>query len=370
MKYPTLQQYQTAIKYADNDDPANRDSSLLMNYLTYFANFNPRIKGHIKTREAAISSWSWMITAPDGTHLDVSMQLAQSISLIGRGVVAASLFGYWLAKIDWQFDPISNSWLPKIAPINLKFVEQIDESTFLHKQQNSRTVIPPDDMNYIRISDGTVVGGVMRSIGELEILRRDAIFEWGNYLRKLKGLIQGIDKGADDEERQVAANALRTAIENNYLLTSDMIDFKFHNIASTAGSSFKDFLEFINSAVSVAILGQANTTELPSKSGSRAALSVQKLITDDIMYSDIVTFEKVVNTQLLAFSNIVNYGTNHPAYRFKVILDESEDYEKNAIIIREAVSSGIPLKKIEVYEKLGLTPPQDGDDILQTTAGY
>jgi phage gp29-like protein len=117
-------------------------------------------------------------------------------------------------------------------------------------------------------------------------------------------------------------------------------------------------------------LGQANTTELPSKSGSRAALSVQKLITDDIMYSDIITFEKTVNTQLLVFNNIMNYGTNHPNYRFKVILDDSEDYEKNAIIIREAVSAGIPLIKSEVYEKLGLTPPQDGDDILQTTAGY
>lgn len=210
----------------------------------------------------------------------------------------------------------------------------------------------------------------MRSIGELEILRRDAIFEWGNYLRKLKGLIQGIDKGADDEERQVAANALRTAIENNYLLTSDMIDFKFHNIASTAGSSFKDFLEFINSAISVAVLGQANTTELPSKAGSRAALSVQKLITDDIMFSDVATLEKTVNSQLLAFDHIMHYGTPTPNYRFKVILDETEDFEKNAIIIREAISAGIPLKKSEVYEKLGLTVPKEGDETLQTTAGF
>ncbi len=366
MRYPTLSEFQTALKLADLEDYNSRDSSLLMRYLEYFANNNPRIKGHIKTREAAISSWGWEIIDYDGIRLnDIENRVAAAIRTIIAGTVSAALFGGWMARIEWVYSDAYNAWFARIIPLPLKSFDTLPNGAFLLKSGDNRFRIEIDDSNFIRINDGSsMMGGIMRSLGELEILRRDAIFEWGNYLRKLKGLIQGIDKGADDEEKNIAKAALRMAVENNYMFTSDLIDFKFHNLAASAGTSFKDFIDHINSAISIAILGQANTSELPAKSGSRAALSIQKLLTDDIMFSDIETLERTINEQLLIFDYAKHFGGGLPNYRFRVKLEEIEDYETNAVVIREALSAGVPLKKSEVYSKLGFSQPSDLDDVF------
>lgn len=372
MKYPTLSQFQSAIKSADIEDDSNRDSSLLMNYLQYFANHNPRIKGHIRTREAAISSWGWEVVDSDGSRLaEVESRIAGAVGSLTSGTVASAIFGGWLARLEWRFDDNTKSWIASAAPLALKNFEQTAGGGLILKTDSGRTAIETDNPLYIGISDGAIFpGGVMRALGELEILRRDAVLEWGNYLRKLKGLIQGIDKGADDEEKNIAKSAMRSAVENNYMFTSDLIDFKFHNLATSAGTSFNDFIDHINSAVSIAILGQANTSELPSSSGSRAALSVQKLLTDDIMFSDIQTLERTVNEQLLKFDFQKHKGDGEPTYRFRVKLEETEDYESNAVVIREALSSGVPLKKSEVYFKLGFSMPEPSDEVFVHTQEF
>ena len=55
----------------------------------------------------------------------------------------------------------------------------------------------------------------------------------------------------------------------------------------------------INRDIAIAVLGQANTSELPNHGGSRAALEVLRLISKDIFYSDMVRVESIINRFLL-----------------------------------------------------------------------
>jgi hypothetical protein len=374
MKYPTQHQFENSLLSADNADDNSRDTSLLMNFLTYFANNNPRIRGHINTRQTAIASWGWDIIGLDGKESteteETSARLSNAIKLLTREICSVALFGNLCIKLDWkrQSDDINSAWIPVASKVKQNLIESMNDGLIALKDSRGfKTIIDSNNDAYLQSSDGSDFrGGIMRSIGFFEILRRDTVVEWMNYNKKLKGILQGIDKGADEQERSVGEEALKTATRENYIFTSDLIEFAFHNITAPQGSSFKDFLDHLNNSISIAILGQANTSELPTSGGSRAALQVQQMISADIMFSDIILLEQIVNEQLLKFDYMKNYQKPNPPYEFKISISEPVDYEQNVIIVREALNSGVPLIKSEVYEHLGFSVPQKSDELFQS----
>jgi hypothetical protein len=373
LRYPTMHEYDRALEIADNQSDKDRDTSILIQYLTYLANHNARIKGHINTRIAAIASWQWEIVDVNNERtpqaIEAENQLRGVIQRVPRLVVNSSLYGNSAANLIWKRENDKSPWLANINIVRQKFIESLDDNTIIIKRLGKNITIADGDQNYLKASDGCELrGGVLRSVGEMEIFRHDMIKEWANYNRKLKGLIQGIDKGADDGEHKAAEDALKLSMQNAYLLSSDMIDFQFHQLAATQGSSFKDLVEQLNSSIAIAIMGQANTSELPSSGGSRAALQVQQMISADIMFADIQLYERIINEQLLQFDYAKNYGLGSPPWHFHVVIDEITDYEQNVIVIREALNSGIPLIKSEVYEKIGFKAPQPNDEIFNPLA--
>jgi hypothetical protein len=96
MKYPTMGEYHAALVHADNEYDGGRSVSKLMKYLVYFANNNPRLRGHINTRQTAISSWAWEISAPDGTKnadtIDATHRQSDAIALLRRTAETAALY--------------------------------------------------------------------------------------------------------------------------------------------------------------------------------------------------------------------------------------------------------------------------------------
>ena len=214
-----------------------------------------------------------------------------------------------------------------------------------------------------------VNGGIMRNILITEILRLDATKEQANFIKKLKGILQIINKGGDDDAT-IAAQAAQTAIQENYLVTSDLIEFKLNSIASSHGP-FKDVIEALNADISIAFLGQANTTELPNNGGSRAALQVMKLVSADIHYNDIVHFEDFINNQLLKYDYQLNFGMDKEVpYKFQINLIEETDRESAAIAVTEMLKTGLTFKKSEIYGLLQMSIPEPTDDVIKLeTAG-
>ena len=370
LRLPTIKEFKWALRYADNDIDKSRDTTQLMKFLIYIANHNGRLKGHINARIAAISSWEWEIIDESGEKSiitnEVESQLREAIQKIPKLIVNISLYGNMAAGLTWKLDE-RNIQIPSVSLIRPDHMESYDDGTVVIKTlDNKRLILAPDDDNYLQATDGADLrGGIMRSVGEIDIIRHDMINEWANYNKKLKGMLQGIDKGGDEEEHEKAVQAMRLSMENAWLLTSDMIDFKFHQLAATTGTSFKDLVDSLNATIAIAIMGQANTSQLPNSGGSRAALQIQQLISADIMWGDIQLYERIVNKQLLTYEWRRNMKTGVPPYKFHVIIDEIDDYEQNAIVIREALNLGIPLAKDAVYEKIGFRVPKAGEKVFQ-----
>ncbi len=364
MMYPQLSQYRRAVQDAITTDDDKRTVAQLYAYLRLFELFSPHIRGLINVRSTGLVALDWIISNEDGT-VDERTQtarilLGKAIDTILRHAYRVDLYGVLGFAIMWQKTAIG--WKPQLSLLPAGRLEVMSDGTIA--MLPSRLRVQTDDYTKIASADAAATnGGMMISIGYLEIMRDDILREWANYNRKLKGLIHGIDRGASEQERMAAEQALQQAILHNYMITSDLIDIKLDQLASSQGAqSFSGFLDYVNRMISIAICGQANVSDLPQRSGSRAALVVQRSITRDIIMTDSVYAADMIG-QLIAHYSRLNFGGDRGlTFAFDYSFDD--DDETASVVIRNALQSGIPLRRDEVYRRLGYTQPQEGDDVI------
>ena len=372
--YPTLTEYMTATKNADNIDDRQRDIRPLMSILERMSIASPRLSGNILTRRTALQSYDWDIVNSEnkrGTDAEeVSTRTKAAINAIIKHYVNLPLFGALAIQFTWEL--IDGRYYPRVSKVygptelergseGLYYVTTLSST----QQQKTPVLTIPEQQIIWAVDEKNWAGGILRSVAIHEILRNETYQEWSNFNRKLKGLIQA---KASEEEKGDASNALKSFISNNYTVTGQEVEFKFNELTSSKGAeAFSTFIQKLEDDIAVAILGQANSTQLPNNGGSRAAMQILDLIRKDIHFSDVNHIKELVQ-KLLLYDFQINSQMNAQAtpYQFDFIFDEVMDIEANARTIEIAVRSGIPIKKSDAYSKLALSVPEAGDELLET----
>lgn len=382
--YPTLKEFYQYCNNADSVRFQDRNTTDFYLTLNRCININPRLNGYYMTRSTALSSFDFELYYLDGSKEDERLiktitRLKQLISRLLKIQLKTVLFGKLLIKLKviqtqnglaLMFDSEINNDLFEYDSYFVYLFEQnggvINRSKYETLERDNLAEYLFDEYSNISKS----AGGLLRTVAPIEIIRYDMILENANYLRKLKGILQIINKGGSDEEQLNAQTAAQQAVLNNYVVTSESLEFKLNEITSSNGNSFKEYIEAINKDISIALLGQANTSELPNNGGSRAALQILKMISADIFYSDMIRVEDFIS-QLLLLDFRLNFSRNASIYelpyRFRFKLYEEEDIEKNASAL-EIANRFIDMKKSEVYSKLGLSIPTDSADTLKANS--
>jgi hypothetical protein len=369
--YPTTTEAMAALRLADGSTVETTNTTTMQQYLDRMSVASPRLSGHILTRKTALSSYSFDIEGqPEAKAKATKMRLNKVINAVVAESVNASLFGCFCVRLKWAEQ--GGEIVPTIDKVYKPYeIEKGPDTLYLlevNGSQITKTDIKSlsDSQKYIWGTDSASWhGGSMRSVIFHEILRNDTLKEWANYNKKLKGIIQG---RADEAEKADAANALKTIAENNYAVTSKDVEFKMNETTSSKGvDSFEKFKQELEADIAIAILGQANTAQLPNSGGSRAALQILNLIRSDIHFSDMLQAKRVINDQLLAYDyqlNSDNAAQSSP-FSFEFVYDADSEVETYSRVIESAVRIGIPMKADEVYNKLGLTQPQPADEIFK-----
>jgi len=363
--YPTVTEAKNAVTKADYE-PQFRDIRDLMFILHRISIANPKLSGYILTRRTAVTSYDWRINNDD--DLTVTNRLKSLINKVLHYQINTPLFGSSLIELEYLSTESGN--VPKIKKVFKPFeIEKNDEESVNILQDNGtsfkRILIDKDNMNYLFSVDETDwYGGNLRSVLYNEIMRNEMILEWANYNKKIKGLIQA---KAPDHEKKDASNALDSFMNNTYAVTSKDVEFLVNNLADMKGlSSFKEFIAKLEEDTAIAILGQANTNQLPNN-GSYSALNILNMIRNDIAFSDMQRAKSLVNESLLLFDyrmNIDSSANSHP-YEFDFVFDEAEDVETNARVLEIAIRNGIPLSQDTVYNKLNIKAPETTDVLLK-----
>jgi phage gp29-like protein len=369
--YPDTKEFYRYCDLAEEADFNSRSITALFKIIKRPLKVNRRLFGVVKTRRTAIRCFNWSIVPRDGKSdmSETTSRVFNSVETLLANQLKTELYGRICFPLELRPAGSSNTVYakPPLEPWEFDFN---NEELFLIDQTLQKK---PADKTALFLTDVTDddIGGLIRVMMPDEIMRYDMALEYGNFLRKLKGIFQIVNKGASKEDEAAAVNAAVNIVRNNFVVTGEDLDFKLNDVVHNTGAAFKEFLDSKNADQSIAVLGQANTTQLPNSGGSRAALQILKLISSDIFYSDMVRVENLINKYLL-IDYQVNYERNATLndlpYYFWLKIEQEEDVEKNAIAIREILNSGIQLKKEEVYRKLGFTVPDKNDEVITTPA--
>ena len=369
-QYPTINEYLKSVLIAEKEDLKDRNVRDLMKILSIMPTHNSRLAGHIRTRKTGLRSWGWDIVTSEKSDIEKAKEAKYRLSVIINKItveyIKSQLYGVALIELKWDYQNGKN--IPKIYKIYKPYqLQKWENENIAIVDNNNNKKEVEYNYDFIQMLDSSDhVGGTLRTIAFTELLRSEIPKDWRNYNKKLKGIIQAISKSDSAEDYEVAEAGVKNVTQDNYVVTNDLVDFQFHQTtASGASQSFKDFNEALNSDIAIAILGNANTTELPKNSGSRAALQVQQMISADIMYDDILNVTEIINEQLIKADFEKNYGKSGiPSWQFNIPTNLETDYQANAGALTDILQNGIPIIKSQLYDKIGYRMPSSDDEVF------
>lgn len=376
---PSPQELAKAFEMAD-ESGRNHDVRPLQSILMRIRSLDPRLRGHILTRKTAVSAFGWSIKpldqADDERARQATLRLQRLINEVIQHQVQAPLYDAFCLNIAWNNVPVQGmtpTLVKRFRPVELDKVTdyQLDILKDADKVEAAMSL----DLNVhvpeyiVDVSDDDERGGLLRSIVYHEILLYEMMIEWGNYNRKLKGIIQAItERDAEDDEIAAAKQAVEQAVKNNFFVSSKAIEFKVNEIVKGSGQSFREMVDQIQRDVCIGILGQANTAEVARGSGSRAALEVLNLIRADIHFDDLMRCERIINEQVLRHDFTLNYGDAEVPWVFSFDIPEEADFETRVGAVVQAYEAGLPMVADEAYKLMNLTKPQEVGDVLRKEA--
>jgi hypothetical protein len=374
--YPTIDETLTALRQADEDLSNIRDVRPLMAILTRMSIASPRLSGHLLTRRTALSSFKWKIVGKDEKKaLEAELRLKKLINKTLNLFVNRQAFGALCFSVDWNLSDEAGQleFIPSVKKVYKPVeIEKGEETVYIlsdkANDKNKKDIRKLTSDKFIWSVDNSLwIGGALRSIVFHELLRNDTLQEWSNFNKKLKGLIQA---KADNEQKADAGAALQNMVSNNYTVTSKDVEFAFNELTSSKGvESFKTFSDMIEESISIAILGQANTSVLPKSGGSRAALEVLNLIRTDIIIDDMNSVKELIENQILTEDYKLNNDKNAVSspFTFEFIYDENADIETNARALEIIARIGLPVTEAEVYKKIDFKIPAEGEKLASFT---
>lgn len=395
-RLPTIAQAMEAIRIAQIEDDAFRDTRPLMCILQRLDSTHLRLSGHIMRRISTAFSTSWDIAPTEETTIngktteelakEAKRRLKKVIRDLTYKQINAVKFGKllleydWLPVGEWKIPTLKKVYLPTDTERNLAYPQGIailehDNSTALF---NRKAIDPTQQDRFISelfdMGSGED-GGVYLAIVFHAIHLHNNNQKWVSFNGRLQGIVQGkYKRTAQPPEREAARRATENVGESNRLFTSEDIDFEFHRMVDAVGAqSYRALKEELQSDIAIAICGNPNTTEISKGSGSRAAIETLSLSEDDVAAMDRMRFaETLINEQLLKYDfrhNVAmdfDYNEELP-YQFVFPEKYTEDHLINSEVILNAKRAGVPIPVAEAYRKMGIRAPEEGEEVLATT---
>lgn len=392
---PSLPDALKAMKQADERDEKVRDTRPLMAMLMRVVEADPRLGGHVLTRRTALTSFDVVVEPVPGDSRATDDGAAETFARVRRVADTVlnraperSLYGAVAMKLAWEAGDtgvaprIVLDYDPDEIARPSRRVEDLRVLTWTGSGRPTAAAVPTDGTVLAAVDESHWTGGVLRSVLIREILLDSNLQEWARFTRKLKGIIGARFDGdvpeAGDPEHTTAQTALGSLVSENYAMYSDRLTFEFNKVVeAAAGGSFKEMKGELEADVAIAILGQANTAQMPDGGGSRAGLQVLNLIRRDIHHADIRVAEAMFE-ELLLWDHRLNadpQAVSSP-YRMRVALETDDDAGAQAEVAARGVGeafdaldgTGAGLPTAEVYARLGYKQPEGLPDVLMRSA--
>lgn len=376
--FVTIGEYNKAFKMVEQE-PSDRDPRPMLSIVARFMEVNSRVSGLVRNAHDAIAGFPWRIAPSDPESKD-AIRIATETQ---ERFTAAGIHHHFDVLMDGEFAGLTGlrQVFDKTTKGKMTAAVEVIPSTQLvrHKASNGLQQvglikdasefavdeIPPEErsqfifsyFNPFKSTRPEFLGGLCRPAIPLTIIKNFTWQDWSQFTESYGQPFRtaAYEEGTKDEDKAAAKKALEEFGRNSWGIFSKSIEFKLQEAARNGSvEAYQKLLESIDAELAILFNGEANTSELPERGGSRAAVQTLKLISDDRMWWRLKRIEEIINEQHIAVDFRLNVSESDTTLRprFEFVTEESQDREANARII-DILSATYDLDDEEVSRKTG-----------------
>jgi hypothetical protein len=191
----------------------------------------------------------------------------------------------------------------------------------------------------------------------------------------IKAAVDSLRSGSSDETNDQIAKEYLSQIERHRARHA-FVHAKEDEVSVLGGFGegwqlIKELLSYLDNSLRTLVLG-SNLPTAATGGGSFALAEIQENSTEALVQFDRDLMGETLTRDLVGLVwslNVRNLralglgGARMPT--LKVRQEKREDPQINAAVIQAALAAGVPLLREEVYDKLGFTLPQEGDELIE-----
>lgn len=332
--------------YLPNPDPVlkkmGRDISAYREVLA-----DSHVAGCVRRRKAAVKGLEWRITPTGREEVDEQLEAifdALPLHQIMSQILNAVLFGYQALEIIWTYE--DGIWKPldiQGKPQEWFIFDEDNQLKLRTKDRYFDGITLPEKKFLLATQDATYENpygqGDLSKCFWAATFKKGGFKFWLEFTEKYGSpwLVGKHPRTASPIETEDLLDSLEQMLGTAVAAIPDDSSIDLLESASKGGSSqvFDDFLRYCKSEISVAILGQDQTTEADS---NRASATAGLEVLEDIRNDDARIVENVFN-QLLNWLCELNFNVEQLP-KFELFEQESVDKlqaERDEILARVGV---------------------------------
>ena len=175
-------------------------------------------------------------------------------------------------------------------------------------------------------------------------------------------------KNATDEDIKILKRAVANVGRDiGAVIPDDMILEIVAGVQQGAAVDyFQKLAEWANREIAIGVLGQAATTE--GTPGRLGADDVQQQVRDDILRSDARQIGAPLQRDLVEPYVDFNHGPQEVYPQLRFVVEDPEDVGLLVDAVSKLVPVGFQVRPKDLYQRLRLTEPKEGDEVLEPLA--
>ncbi|UWU13262.1 DUF935 domain-containing protein [Rhizobium sullae] len=143
------------------------------------------------------------------------------------------------------------------------------------------------------------------------------------------------------------------------------MDIEFHEVSGNNGAAvFGGLLEYVDKQISKLVVGQTMTSDDGSSLGQAKIHNEVRL---DILRADGKQLARTANRDLIRPFVDLNFGPQEHYPTVQLLVPDPEDVVALTDAVAKMMPFGLRVKQAEIREKIGLSDPVDGDELLIAT---
>ena len=212
-----------------------------------------------------------------------------------------------------------------------------------------------------------VRGGIARIAAWSWLFKNLGIRDWARFLdaygQPVRLGFYGPNASSDDLDTLERAVA-NVAADMAALIPEGMrIEIVEDRTVRGRSEIFKEFVQYVDDKLSIAILGQTLTTE-SGGTGSYALGAVHDLVRHDIEASDAAQLAETLERDICIPIVALNRGPRQRYPRVRIERSQAHDAEKTANVLSALVPLGLQVRAADVRDRLGFEAPGPDDVVL------